>query len=181
MSSCLRRAISTLDLAPSKFADKPISRARALLVKLFDAYASLGYAVTKIEVWKLAYFLQIVGKELKLRYAKQQFGPYADQLRHVLTDWKAAKRWGREIRIRSCTLTFSENARLGRSARVGGLQLDQVIGIARDPSKTSASRAIVRERNELRTVRSCGLFLGARTWPRIHPSQLTTHRRSSPQ
>lgn len=74
------------ELPPSEAADKPISRARALLVKLIDAYATLDYALTKIEVQKLAYFLQASGEELKLRYAKQQFGPYADQLRHVLTD-----------------------------------------------------------------------------------------------
>jgi len=74
------------ELAPSDAADKPISRVRALLVKLIDAYASLDYALTKIEVQKLAYFLQVAGEELKLRYGKQQFGPYADQLRHLLTD-----------------------------------------------------------------------------------------------
>ena len=74
------------ELAPGKAADKPISRSRALLVKLIDAYATLDHALTKIEIQKLAYFLQAAGEELKLRYAKQQFGPYADQLRHVLTD-----------------------------------------------------------------------------------------------
>jgi O-acetyl-ADP-ribose deacetylase (regulator of RNase III) len=74
------------ELAPGKTAGKPISRARALLVKLIDAYATLDYALTKIEVQKLAYFLQAAGEDLRLRYAKQQFGPYADQLRHVLIE-----------------------------------------------------------------------------------------------
>lgn len=75
------------DLAPSTTAaSKPLNRQRALLVKLIDAYASLEDALTKIEVQKLAYFLQEAGEELKLRYTKQQFGPYADQLRHVLAD-----------------------------------------------------------------------------------------------
>jgi O-acetyl-ADP-ribose deacetylase (regulator of RNase III) len=74
------------ELAPGRSADKPLSRARALLVKVIDAYASLDYALTKIEVQKLAYFLQVAGEDLRLRYAKQQFGPYADQLRHVLID-----------------------------------------------------------------------------------------------
>ena len=55
-------------------------------MKVIDAYASLDYALTKIEIQKLAYFLQASGEELKLRYSKQAFGPYADQLRHVLTD-----------------------------------------------------------------------------------------------
>lgn len=74
------------ELAPGRSAAQPLSRARALLVKLIDAYASLDYALTKIEVQKLAYFLQVAGEDLRLRYAKQQFGPYADQLRHVLID-----------------------------------------------------------------------------------------------
>ena len=74
------------ELAPSRAAGRPISRARALLVRLIDAYTTLDYALTKIEIQKLAYFLQVAGEDLKLRYVKQQFGPYADQLRHVLTD-----------------------------------------------------------------------------------------------
>lgn len=42
------------ELAPSKSADKPISRARVLLVKLIDAYAKLDYALTMIEIQKQA-------------------------------------------------------------------------------------------------------------------------------
>ena len=63
-----------------------MTRARALLVKLIESYGTLDHALTKIEVQKLAYFLQTAGEELRLRYAKQQFGPYADELRHLLNE-----------------------------------------------------------------------------------------------
>ncbi len=72
------------ELAPNKNAK--FSRPRALLIKLIEAYAKLDYSLTKIEVQKLAYLLQTAGEDLQLRYAKQQFGPYADQLRHLLID-----------------------------------------------------------------------------------------------
>lgn len=35
-------------------------------------------------VHKLAYFLQFAGEPLKLRYIKHKYGPYADNLNHVL-------------------------------------------------------------------------------------------------
>ncbi len=42
-----------------------------------------GYECTKIEVQKLAYFLQESGIDLRLRYVAHNFGPYADNLNHV--------------------------------------------------------------------------------------------------
>ena len=40
--------------------------------------------VTLLEVHKLMYFMQEAGEPLKLRYAKAPYGPYAENLRHVL-------------------------------------------------------------------------------------------------
>jgi uncharacterized protein YwgA len=40
--------------------------------------------LTLLEVQKLAYFLQQAGEPLNLRYRKDKFGPYADNLNHVL-------------------------------------------------------------------------------------------------
>jgi uncharacterized protein YwgA len=37
-----------------------------------------------LELQKLAYFLQVAGKPLRLKYAAFRYGPYADNLRHVL-------------------------------------------------------------------------------------------------
>jgi O-acetyl-ADP-ribose deacetylase (regulator of RNase III) len=65
--------------------DKPdMTLSRALLIRLLEIYQIPGYTLTKLEVQKLAYFLQETGENLKLRYQKYQFGPYADNLNHVL-------------------------------------------------------------------------------------------------
>lgn len=58
--------------------------ARALFVRLLEIYEIPGYRLTKIEIQKLAYFLQEAQEPLKLRYKKHHFGPYADNLNHVL-------------------------------------------------------------------------------------------------
>ncbi len=66
-------------------AKKPkMTRARALLIRLMDLYRIPGYRLSLLEVQKLAYFLQLAGEPLKLRYAKYQYGPYADNLNHLL-------------------------------------------------------------------------------------------------
>lgn len=41
-------------------------------------------SITLLELHKLMYFLQVAGEPLKLRYEKLHYGPYADNLRHVL-------------------------------------------------------------------------------------------------
>jgi len=65
--------------------DKPaLTRARALLLKLFELYRIPGYRLTLLEIQKLAYFLQESGEPLRLRYVKHKYGPYADNLNHVL-------------------------------------------------------------------------------------------------
>lgn len=58
--------------------------ARALFVKLMDAYSALDYSRTLLEVQKLAYFLQAAGQPLRLRYEAGHYGPYADNLNKVL-------------------------------------------------------------------------------------------------
>lgn len=57
---------------------------RAALVALLHNYGQRAAEVSLIEVQKLMYFLQEAGQPLKLRYAKDRYGPYADNLRHVL-------------------------------------------------------------------------------------------------
>ncbi|HUW32362.1 MAG TPA: hypothetical protein VM223_12185 [Planctomycetota bacterium] len=42
--------------------------------------------MTLLEIHKLMYFMQEAGEPLKLRYSKGLFGPYAENLRHVLTE-----------------------------------------------------------------------------------------------
>jgi O-acetyl-ADP-ribose deacetylase (regulator of RNase III) len=59
---------------------------RAALVELMHRYLGglLDPFVTLLEVHKLMYFLQEAGEPLKLRYKPAPYGPYAENLRHVL-------------------------------------------------------------------------------------------------
>jgi len=59
---------------------------RAALVGLVRRYMSglMDPFVSLLEVHKLMYFAQEAGEPLKLKYAKAVYGPYAENLRHVL-------------------------------------------------------------------------------------------------
>lgn len=59
---------------------------RAALVELMHRYLAglLDPFVTLIEVHKLMYFMQEAGEPLRLNYKKAAYGPYAENLRHVL-------------------------------------------------------------------------------------------------
>ena len=61
-----------------------MTRGRALIIHLLEAYGIPGYELTKLEIQKLAYFLQEAGELLKLPYQKHLYGPYADNLNQVL-------------------------------------------------------------------------------------------------
>ena len=59
---------------------------RAALVVLIHHYLSglLDPFITLLEVHKLMYFMQQAGEPLRLNYTKGHYGPYAENLRHVL-------------------------------------------------------------------------------------------------
>src|SRR5262249_35138254 len=57
---------------------------RAIILKLWEQYPVLGYQLTLLEIHKLLYFLQESGEQLSLRFSKSPYGPYADNLRHLL-------------------------------------------------------------------------------------------------
>lgn len=59
---------------------------RAALVELIQRYLGglLDPFVTLLEVHKLMYFMQEAGEPLRLKYVKAPYGPYAENLRHVL-------------------------------------------------------------------------------------------------
>jgi O-acetyl-ADP-ribose deacetylase (regulator of RNase III) len=61
-----------------------LTLARALFIKLMDAYSALDYSRTLLEVQKLAYFLQESGESLRLGYEAGHYGPYAANLNKVL-------------------------------------------------------------------------------------------------
>jgi O-acetyl-ADP-ribose deacetylase (regulator of RNase III) len=63
-----------------------ITKGRAALVDLMDSYLAglLDPFVTLLEIHKLMYLMQEVGEPLRLNYKKGPYGPYAENLRHVL-------------------------------------------------------------------------------------------------
>ena len=70
------------DLAPPQ-----MTRGRAALLALVRRYlaAVMDPAISLLEIHKLMYFMQEAGESLRLRYQKAPYGPYADNLRHVLS------------------------------------------------------------------------------------------------
>jgi len=65
-------------------AEVGLTAARAMVLSAFEKYLILGYELTLLEAQKLAYFIQRFGENLKLEYDKNQFGPYAFKLSHLL-------------------------------------------------------------------------------------------------
>lgn len=59
---------------------------RATILGLIQSYSEPGYdyPITVLEIQKLAYFQQFAGEPLEYSFEKGAFGPYADELRHVL-------------------------------------------------------------------------------------------------
>lgn len=56
----------------------PVGLMRRYLAAVMDPSVSL------LEIHKLMYFMQEAGEPLKLNYSKGPYGPYAENLRHVL-------------------------------------------------------------------------------------------------
>lgn len=65
-----------------------LTPSRAALVALMDRYVRglMEPFVTLLEAHKLVYFLQNAGLKMRLKFVKGHYGPYAENLRHVLSD-----------------------------------------------------------------------------------------------
>jgi O-acetyl-ADP-ribose deacetylase (regulator of RNase III) len=65
-----------------------LTAGRAALVGLMNRYLAglMDPYVSLLEVHKLMYFLQVADERLRLRYVKGPYGPYAENLRHVLRE-----------------------------------------------------------------------------------------------
>jgi len=63
-----------------------MTKGRAALLSLINRYlqAAMDPFVTLLEIHKLMYFAQEAGEPLRLSYKKGLYGPYAENLRHVL-------------------------------------------------------------------------------------------------
>jgi len=76
------------EIVTTRSRDVPVMTAgRAALVVLMHRYVAglMDPFVTLIELQKLMYFMQEAGQPLRLNYVKHHYGPYAENLRHVLT------------------------------------------------------------------------------------------------
>lgn len=58
---------------------------RAALIGIMGRYLPFAVNVTSVDIQKLMYFMQEAGEPLRLQYLKGRYGPYADNLRHVLS------------------------------------------------------------------------------------------------
>ena len=74
--------------APQRQDSLRMTAGRAALVGLIQRYlrGMMEPSVSLLEVHKLMYFLQAAGEPLRLRYVKAFYGPYAENLRHVLSE-----------------------------------------------------------------------------------------------
>jgi len=62
-----------------------MSPGKAALVSTISRYTEVALETSVVEVQKLMYFLQEAGQPLRLNYAKDRYGPYADNLSKVLS------------------------------------------------------------------------------------------------
>lgn len=69
---------------PVSTAKPKMTLGRSILISLMDRYKSQDYELTKLEIQKVAYFMQAAHQPLKLRFVRHKFGPYADNLNHAL-------------------------------------------------------------------------------------------------
>jgi len=78
---------ASADTLVNRSSDAPrMTAGRAALVGLMHRYlvGLLDPFITLLEVHKLMYFMQYAGEPLRLNYTKGPYGPYAENLRHVL-------------------------------------------------------------------------------------------------
>ncbi|MFY1700610.1 type II toxin-antitoxin system antitoxin DNA ADP-ribosyl glycohydrolase DarG [Micromonospora sp. WMMA1923] len=68
----------------------PLTPGRAVLLRAIERYLERAQVleprdgVTILEIQKIAYFLQVLGQPLRLTFGRGRYGPYAENLNHVL-------------------------------------------------------------------------------------------------
>lgn len=81
---------TTYQNAPKRSGVNELTPARALMAEIVRRYSILGLGCSNLEVQKLAWFLQRsvlrlgIANPLQLEFAPNKYGPYADNLRHLL-------------------------------------------------------------------------------------------------
>jgi O-acetyl-ADP-ribose deacetylase (regulator of RNase III) len=79
-------ATPAAETMPNKTKRPNMTIGRATILGLIQSYSEPGYdyPITVLEIQKLAYFQQFAGEPLEYSFERGAFGPYADELRHVL-------------------------------------------------------------------------------------------------
>ena len=75
---------------------------------LWDISATVDPFVTLVEIHKLMYFLQEAGESLRLNYKQHHYGPYAENLKHVLQHLLNRSHSRNFERIAASTLEFNK-------------------------------------------------------------------------
>ena len=72
---------------PVSRAAPPMTTGRAIILALMQRYLAplMDISVSLLEIHKLMYLMQEAGEDLRLRYVKAPYGPYAENLRHALS------------------------------------------------------------------------------------------------
>lgn len=78
------RGAPAVEDMPVATAPPRMNHNRAALITMMLDYGIPGYRLTLLEIQKLAYLLQVAGQPLKLKFVKQKYGPYAEELNYVL-------------------------------------------------------------------------------------------------
>jgi O-acetyl-ADP-ribose deacetylase (regulator of RNase III) len=81
------RGAPAAESMPVRTARPSLTEGRAGLLGLIKRYTDAGLdeeSVSLLEIQKLLYFLQETGQSLRLKFVAGRYGPYADNLRHVL-------------------------------------------------------------------------------------------------
>lgn len=77
--------------SPKKMTNKTkrpnMTTGRAALLELMRQYLRgfMAPSISLLELQKLMYFIQVAGENLRLNFVKGSYGPYAENLRHVLS------------------------------------------------------------------------------------------------
>lgn len=83
---------------------------RAAVIGLMHQYGLPGYHLTMLEIQKLTYFLQGAGEPLRLKFSGYHYGPYAENLQHVLQHIEGHYIRGYGDRSRSAAIRLLDGA-----------------------------------------------------------------------
>jgi len=114
-----------------------LTPARAAILRLFQDYAIPEYRLTMLEVVKLAYFLQVAGEPLKLSFVRGKFGPYAEQMHHVMQRLEGHYIRGYGDRSKGASIHLTEGTPAAAASVLKGhpdtlRRLERVAGLIRD-------------------------------------------------